>query len=323
MKYLDQFARYRWEGLFLFSLLFPFLCGFDKYLMHVAITISLNVAMATSMWLIWTLGLISFAHGGIMGIGAYTSALLLTKYGVPMWIGMWVGAVAAGLFALLISFPLMRTRAVYFFMASWAIGEVIKRNFAYFRDFTGGWNGVFNIKAPVLDLGFISLDFSDRTAFYYLAILVVSFVILFIYRINKSRTGMMFWSIHDHELLAQHIGINVLKQKVIAFTVACFLAGLAGALYAHYQTFINPKSFDIWKSEFALVHMIVGGLSTVGGPVTGAILLTVIDELLRAAGHFRVISFGVILIGVVILLPGGLESVPARIRNYFSKDLHK
>ncbi len=68
MKYLDQIARYRWEGLFLFSLLFPFLCGFDKYLMHVAITISLNVAMATSMWLIWTLGLISFAHGGIMGI---------------------------------------------------------------------------------------------------------------------------------------------------------------------------------------------------------------------------------------------------------------
>lgn len=323
MPRYENNKRYLWMGLFLFSLLFPILCSFDKYLLHVAITISLNVALATSMWLIWTLGFVSFAHGGIMGIGAYTSALLLTKAGVPMWIGMWAGAGMAALIAFLISVPLMRTRAVYFFMASWAVGEVIKRNFAYFREFFGGWDGVFDIAPPTLTLGTFQIDFSNRLAFYYLAIVVVSVIVLAIYRINKSRTGMIYWAIHENELLAQHIGINVFKHKIIAFTVACFFAGLTGALYAHYQTYINPKSFDIWKSEFALVHMIVGGLTTVGGPVVGAISLTIVDELLRAAGHFRVVSFGVILIAVVLLLPGGLETIPRRIGARFSKETRK
>jgi branched-chain amino acid transport system permease protein len=130
---------------------------------------------------------------------------------------------------------------------------------------------------------------------------------------------MINWSISENELLAQHIGINVFKHKVIAFTVACMCAAVTGALYAHYQTFISPKSFDIWKSEFALVHIIVGGLSTVGGPVVGAISLTMIDETLRATGHFRVILFGVILIATVLILPGGLETIPQRVRNAFGR----
>ncbi len=319
MKYLDMIAKLRWIGLIALALLFPFLCSFDKYMLHIAITISLNVALATSMWLIWTLGLISFAHAGFMGIGAYTSALLLTKLGIPMWGGLIAGGLMSAAFALLIGIPLMRTRAVYFFMASWAVGEVIKRNFAYFRDFFGGWNGVFDIKPPTLSMGPVQIDFADRLAFYYLALLIVGMIVTSIYRINKSRTGMILWAIHEQETLAQHIGINVPRQKVITFVIACFFAGVTGALYAHYQTYINPKSFDIWKSEFALVHMIVGGLTTVGGPVVGAISLTILDETLRAAGHFRVISFGVLLIAVVLLLPGGLESIPQRIRKFLQR----
>lgn len=308
-----------WLGLAVVALLYPVLAGFDRYLLHVGITIALNVAMATSMWLIWTLGLVSFAHAGFMGIGAYTSAVLFTKLGMPMWFGMWMGAAMAGAIAMAISLPLMRTRAVYFFMASWSVGEVIKRVFAYYRDFFGGWNGLFDIKPPVLSLGVVQIDFADRLAFYYLVMLVVGAVVTVIYRLNASRTGMISWSIHENELLAQHIGVNVFRHKVIIFTTACVLAGLTGALYAHYQTYINPKSFDIWKSEFALVHMIVGGLTTVGGPVVGAISLTVVDELLRATGHFRVMFFGGVLIATVLLLPGGLETVPRRLRDWLER----
>ena len=97
------------------------------------------------------------------------------------------------------------------------------------------------------------------------------------------------------------------------------MAAVTGALYAHYQTYISPKSFDIWKSEFALVHIIVGGLTTVGGPVVGAVSLTVVDEYLRATEHFRVIVFGAILIATVLLLPGGLETVPRRIRALLAR----
>lgn len=311
--------RIAWGLLLLLALVAPFLVSFDSYLLHVGIIISFNVALATSLWMIWSLGVISFAHAGFMGIGAYTSALVLHKLGFSMWYGIWIGALVSALLAALIALPLMRTRAVYFFMASWAVGEVIKRTFAYFKDFFGGWDGIFDIKAPVLDLGFLAIDFADRTAYYYLAVFFVTLTIWVIYRMNASRTGMIWWSIHENELLAQHIGVNVYRQKVVCFTIACTLVGITGALYAHYQTYISPKSFDIWKSEFALVHLIVGGLTTVGGPVAGAISLTVVDELLRATGYFRTVFFGAVLIASVLLLPGGLETIPARLRKLFKR----
>ncbi|MCP4327040.1 MAG: branched-chain amino acid ABC transporter permease [Alphaproteobacteria bacterium] len=304
-----------WSAGLVLAFLLPVLCGYDKYILHTGISIAFNIALATSMWLIWTLGFISFAHAGFMGIGAYTTALLFTKLGLSLWIGMWLGAAAAALIALMISVPLMRTRAVYFFMASWAIGEVIKRVFAYYRDFFGGWNGIFNVLPPKLELPGLSIDFASRVAYYYLALVFCSLIVLAIYRINRSRTGTIYWSIHESELLAQHIGINVLKHKVVAFTVACMFAGLTGALYAHYHTYINPKTFDIWQSEFSLVHIIVGGLNTVGGPVMGATILTIVDELLRPTGYYRVIFFGVVVIMVVLFLPGGLETIPERIRR--------
>lgn len=323
MEDLDRHHRIAWVALLAVAVVIPLLVNFDPYLIHVGIVIAFNVALATSLWLIWTLGVISFAHAGFMGIGAYASALVLHKLGLSMWYGLWIGALVSGAIALAISIPLMRTRAVYFFMASWAVGEVIKRNFAYFKDFFGGWDGIFDIKPTALDLGFVQIDFADRVAYYYLALLFVTLTVWIIHRLNSSRTGMIYWSIHENELLAQHTGINVFRHKVICFTIACTLVGITGALYAHYQTYISPKSFDIWKSEFALVHLIVGGLTTVGGPVAGAVSLTIVDELLRATGYFRTIFFGVILIATVLVLPGGLETVPRRLRGFFQRDAGK
>lgn len=315
----SKVAIWVWWVAIIFAFSLPILCNNDKYILHVGITISFNIALATSMWLIWTLGFISFAHAGFMGIGAYTSALLFTELGWSLWVSMWIALAVSGILAFVISIPLMRTRAVYFFMASWAVGEVIKRIFAYYRGLFGGWDGIFNIEPPSLVLLGLNIDFSSRTAYYYLALVCCGLIVFVIHRIVRSRTGMIYWSIHESELLAQHVGINVLKHKVVAFTTACSLAGLTGALYAHYHTYINPKTFDIWQSEFSLVHIIVGGLSTLNGPVLGATLLTVIDELLRPAGWYRVIFFGVAVILTVLFLPGGLETIPARIRAYISK----
>jgi branched-chain amino acid transport system permease protein len=289
---------------------FPFMISRESYVLHVAIVIFFNTCLATSMWLIWSLGFVSFAHAGFMGIGAYTSALFLIRLGLPLWVGVWAGALVGGALAFVVSLPLMRTRAVYFFMASWAVGEVIKRIFAYYRGFFGGWEGLFNIKPPVLG----PIDFANRTAYYYLALVLVVMIVALVYRINKGRTGWIFWSLHEAETLSSHVGIHALKYKVAAFTIASTMAAMTGALFAHYHGYINPKSFDIWTSEFALVHIIVGGLSTVAGPVLGASILTLVDELLRPTEFFRIILFGVILIVTVLFLPGGLESIPRRIR---------
>ncbi len=291
-------------------LAFPFLINQERYVLHVAIVIFFNICLATSMWLIWSLGLVSFAHAGFMGVGAYTSALFFLRLGLPLWFGVFAGGLVGAAVALAVSLPLMRTRAVYFFMASWAVGEVIKRVFAYYRQFLGGWEGIFNIKPPTLG----AIDFANRTAYYYLVLILVVLIVLVVYRMNKSRTGWIYWSIHEAEILSSHLGMNALKYKVAAFTIASTMAALTGALYAHYLQYISPRTFDIWTSEFALVHIIVGGLSTVAGPVLGATFLTIIDELLRPTEFYRIIIFGVILILTVLFLPGGLESIPKRIR---------
>ncbi len=279
----------------------------EEYILHIAITIAFNVMMATSMWLITTLGLVSFAHAGFMGIGAYTSALLFLKLGWPFGVTIWLGALMAGIIGALVSIPLMRTRAVYFFMASWALGEIIKMTFAYFRGTFGGWDGLFYILPPKV--------LSSRIAYYYVAVALTVACVVFIWKLNRSRVGMNLWSIHEAETLAQHVGINPLKYKVLTFSIACFWAGLTGALYAHYHTYISPRSFDIWQSEFSLVHNIVGGLSAIGGPIVGAIALTLLDELFRPLGFYRLITFGIILILIVLFLPGGLISIPERIRS--------
>lgn len=293
----------------------PVLFSFDNYLLHICITIAFNIMLAVSMWLIWTLGLVSFAHAGFMGIGAYTAALLHLNLGMPLWVTMFAAALVSGVIAAILAVPLMRTTAVYFFMASWAVGEVIKRIFAHFRDVFGGWDGLFNIRPPVVHLGEFSLNFSSRFNYYYLALAACILVILFVHRIHSCRIGKTYWSIYDNELLAKHVGINTTATKIAAFSIACAIAGLTGALYAHYHTYINPKSFDIWQSEFVLIYMIVGGLNTIVGPIAGATVLTVLDELLRPTEYYRVIIFGVIVIVSVLLFPGGLESLFQRIRK--------
>lgn len=308
-----------WILVLLFVLALPFLSGHDNYILHTGISIAFNIALATSMWLILSLGFVSFAHAAFMGIGAYSSALLYLELGLPLWITFWIAGLIGGAIALALAVPLMRTRAVYFFMASWAVGEVVKRLFAYFKNFFGGWTGLFDIAPPKLSMLGLNIDFADRTAYYYLAAFFAIFVVVTVYRINKSRIGWIFWGIHDGEVLAEHLGINTLKFKVIAFTLASVFACLTGALYAHYHTYINPKTFDIWQSEFALVFIIVGGLTTVAGPILGATVLTIVDELLRPTGYYRVIFFGIVLILTVLFMQDGLESLPKKIRKQIAK----
>jgi len=311
---LNKPKSFYWLLLLILIFMFPVICQQDQYSLHVGITIAINTTMAVSLWLLWTLGYVSFAHAGFMGIGAYTSALLFLRLGWPFWVTMPIGGAVAGIIGAVMAIPLMRTKAVYFFMASWALGEVIKMTFAYFRGVFGGWEGLFNILPPKLSILGLHIDFASRAAFYYLVVVFALAVVFFVYRLNRSRIGMNFWSIHGSETLAQHVGIPILRYKVLCFALCCFLAGLSGAFYAHYHTFISPRTFDIWISEFTLVYLIVGGLATIAGPLLGAPTLTLIDELLRPLGFYRVIVYGIILILIILFLPGGLESIPKRLR---------
>lgn len=292
-------ANLLWIGL---AVAFPLIVRGDGYFLHVAITIFFNIIFAITMWMIYQVGAVSFAHAGFLGLGAYVAGILATKVGLPFWLTALISGGGCGLAGLMIGLPLMRTKAVYFFMASWAVGEIMKRLFAMARSLTGGWNGMRGITAPSIG----SISFTDRTAYFYLVLGLCLLVLLLVFRINRSRAGLILWSIQEAETLSSHLGVNVTRQKVGIFTLSCAIVGISGAFFAHYQGYLNPKMFDVWQSEFGLVFMIVGGLRNFAGPILGACGLTLINELLRPLGYYRVIMFGVILVLTILYVPNGL-----------------
>jgi branched-chain amino acid transport system permease protein len=134
-------------------------------------------------------------------------------------------------------------------------------------------------------------------------------------RIEKSRLGRIFSSIHESDTLAESIGINVMKYKMIAFGLGCFFAGLSGSFYAHYFNFTSPEFFTIWQSIYCLIFVIVGGVGSVLGPFLGSLFMTLVPEFLRVAKEYEPVVYAIILILIMFLLPGGLVTLPDRLRG--------
>lgn len=281
----------------------------DAYLLHVMILIFLNVILATSMWLLGITGLISFGQAGFMFIGAMTSALLTKRLGVSFWIALPVAGVVAALIAAPVGRLSLRVKGVYFFLVTLAFGEVVRGVFAYFQDPFGGWYGIRDIPPPAPAALFTPLD---KVPFYYLGLALAVFTCWVIWRISRSWFGEVLWSIRESELLASSVGIDVLGHKLVAFVVSAFAAGLAGSFYANYVGYISPLIFDFQYSVSILIFVVVGGLSSLAGPVIGAVVLTIIPELFRATGKYQMLIFGLILVASIMLMPDGIAGALQR-----------
>jgi branched-chain amino acid transport system permease protein len=256
----------------------------------------------------WSLG-----HVVIMGVGAYASALMTKKLGVPVPVGMILGGVTAALLAVLLSFPLFRMKGFYFLIGSFAAGEIIRLIWKRFREPFGGVRGISGIDPmPDFSLGFYSFDFFEPVSYYYFAGTVVAFCLWVLWRIEKSPVGLTFHAVHWQDKLAQASGVNLRAYRTLAFAIASGFAGVAGALQAHYVGTVNPNSFDIEVMVFVLTWAIVGGTTTFYGPILGCVLLTVINEIvLRGMGfeQARPLFYGAIMILSILFLPNGLESI--------------
>jgi len=284
------------------------------WLTNLLLVASLNVLMGYS-------GQISLAHGAFYGIGAYVSGVLGAKYGISPWLGLPAALGATGLIAFIVGWPTLRLRGHYLAMATLGFNAIASVMFVELRDWTGGPNGLVNI--PPYTLFGMKLD-SDR-AFYYLALGGTGIALLLLLNLLDSRTGRALRALSTTEVGAQCMGVDVHKYKILVFVASAMLAALAGCLYAHHNAFVSPESFDFMVSTMLVVMVALGGTGHWWGAFLGALIYTVLPEILRAAGDLELLVYGVSLVLVLLFFPRGLGGAldllierlgrPAPVRN--------
>ena len=304
-----------WIAVLVGLILLPHGLSFSQQ--EILVFLTINVLLVASYRLLTLTGEWSLGHVVIMGVGAYTSALLTKRFGVYVPVSMLLGGVSAALIAVVLSFPLFRMKGFYFLIGSFAAGEIIRLLWKRFRDPFGGAKGIKGIDPmPDFSIGIYDFDFFEPTSYYYFAGMVVIICLWILWRIEKSPVGLTFHAVHWQDKLAQASGVNVRAYRTLAFAIASGFAGISGALLAHYIGTINPNAFDLDLMVYVLTWAIVGGTATFYGPILGCVVLTVLNEIvLRELGleQMRPLVYGAIMILSILFLPNGLESLVQKI----------
>ena len=298
------------SGLLAFVCVLPFIVA--AYQLDVLIFLFINIIVVVSFRLLALTGEMSFAHVVIMGVGAYTSALLTKDVGLSPWLTLPLGGLAAAVVAYILSFPLFRMKGFYFVIGSFAAGEAIRLCWQAFREPFGASRGVTVI--PSFKIG--DLNIGSPIPYYYFSLAMMLICCVIMYRIEKSRFGLNLEAIHWRDLLAGSVGVNPRGYRVLAFVAASFFAGIAGVLFAHYLTTINPRDFGLMIMLSVLVWALVGGISSFSGPIIGVTVLSFVDLEIRAFEEYRPMAYGLILILTMLFLPEGLQSIPRKLWQF-------
>jgi branched-chain amino acid transport system permease protein len=277
------------------------------YLMFLGTLASINAIAVLGINIIsgYT-GQLHLGQAAFVGLGAYTSALLVLRLGLSFWLSLPFAIILAAIFGILLGIPALKLRGgPYLALVTQTFGEIIYILLLNMVALTGGPFGLPGINPPHIG----PIQFTGLRAYFFLcvAFLGVSFVVC--RQIVNSRFGRAFISIKESEAAAQSIGINTMKYKIMAFAIAAAFGGVAGTLYGPFIGYISPDQFR-WLPSLSLISMaIVGGLSSVVGGVIGAFVVTFLPEMLRIAQEFRLILYSLLLIFTLTFLPDGLISV--------------
>ncbi len=266
-----------------------------SYYQGILITVCINIILATSLNLsTGCLGELVLGHAGFMSVGAYTAALFTKAVPLPAGLEFPVGILLAGLcaafFGLLIGIPALRLRGDYLAIITLGFGEII-RVILLNLDFTGGGRGLSGIE--------------EYTNFHWVFVIMVLTVAI-LFSLFRSRQGRAILSVRENQVAADSVGINTTKYKIMAFVISSFFAGIAGALYAHYITIIDPSYFGFNLSIEILVMVVLGGMGSFTGSILAASLLTLLPEVLRGFNDYRLLIYSILLVAMMIFKPEGL-----------------
>lgn len=237
--------------------------------------------------------LFSFGNAGFISIGAYTSAILSLRFHVPFLPSVLAGAVLAAFIAFLLGKLTLNLKGDYFLIATLGFGESVRVLFNYLIPITGGAAGISGI-TPIPGNQLIT-------------VIVFTIICIVIARnVIYSKFGRNIMAIREDEMAAGAVGIDTVKYKNFAFTFSGFFAGIAGALWAHYFTFISPIMFNLDKSAELTIVVVIGGLGSLSGSIVASILITILPEALRAASEYRMLAYGIAVVMIINLWPTGL-----------------
>jgi branched-chain amino acid transport system permease protein len=301
---MRSWKRIIWAGLAVFIVLWPLLYP-EKFYLHVAILLLIHLIGGISLNLTMRTGLLSFIHPAFMGIGAYTSALLVMEGGLPFAIAFPMAGVVPGIVALIIGPMLLRLKGVYFVLITFVSGEVIRLVFVNNQSLLGGSNGIYDI--PSARLGFFEL--STSISVYYFTLVVTGIICAACISLIKSEFGRALNTINENDILAECTGVNTLKYKTIAFILGAVMVGLAGSIYAHYTRYIAPIDFTWRLGVDFIAYNVLGGIFAAWGPIIGTVILVPLPEFLRSAVQYQWILYSLIIILVIRFMPEGLANV--------------
>ena len=277
------------------AVVFPFLFK-SQYVIRIATIALMYVILALSLnMLSGMLGQMSFGHAAFFGIGAYTAAILCTKMGLPSQVTLPAAVLMSGLFGVFLGMPVLRLNGYYFTIVTMVFCEIIRIVELNWMSVTRGPLGIMAIKKPE----FFGFEIKSQTQLYLFILACVIVCGVIVHNIMNSRIGNAVLAIRDDELAAESMGIHVFKYKVMIFVISSMMAGLAGAFYAQYTGYIDPTNFASTKSNEMLVMVIFGGLGSTFGSFLGAIVLSVIPELLRSFSLYRQLIYGVLLVVLI------------------------
>jgi|WetSurMetagenome_2_1015567.scaffolds.fasta_scaffold12806_5 branched-chain amino acid transport system permease protein len=275
----------------------------DPYFMRLAVlTLIYSILSMSLCLLIDFTGIVSLGHAALFGIGAYVTAILGTKTGLPFWFILPISAISSSLIASFFGFITFKSlKGIYFALASWALVEILRAVYMNV-DFFGGTNGIRGIPEPTI-FGF---SITSDVSFYYFALFFSILSLVSIERLLISRIGRAWMAIREDQIVAGVMGVNVFLFQIVSFGVSAFYAGIGGSIYAYYEIYISPNVFSIWESIFLVCMVLVGGKKSLPGAIVGAAIFTILPELLRGVGQFRMIIYGLILFLTIIYRPKGL-----------------
>jgi branched-chain amino acid transport system permease protein len=257
-------------------------------------------------------GQMSIGHAAFLGIGAYTAAILM-KAGLSFWLVLPLAALNCFVVGLVIGFPALRVQHHYLAFATLGFNMLV---YLFFRNeewLTGGTFGISGIQRPAL-AGF-SLDAPQR--FFYFTLVSTIVLAAFLGWIIRSPWGRAFAALRDNPIRAESLGVNIMAYTLLAFAIGAAFAGVAGAYFAALVQFIEPGPFHLVTSLMMLLMVIVGGSGRFFGPMLGAAIVILLPEWLRVLKDWYLVMFGLAVVAMMIWLPGGLLSIPERLR--FSK----
>lgn len=249
-------------------------------------------------------------HAAFYAVGAYVTAILNTRYGIPILYLLPISGFVAAFFALLVARPIIHLRGDYLLMVTIGIVEIVR--IALINDIgglTGGANGIFGIARPEI----FGIKIRKSVQFYYLIWGFVGITVMLFHWLNCSRFGRALSCIKEDDVAAEGCGINVTRYKLLAFMLGAFWAGMAGTLFAAKMTIISPGSFTFWDSVLLFSAVILGGGSQMG-VILGAFLVFGLPEIFRGFAGARMLIFGLALMVMMIIRPQGI--IPPRPRKY-------